>query len=283
MATVPVPVLVGLTRDAAVTKLSGVGLIEGDETKVLSAAPVNSVTRSIPAAGTMVGAGAKVDIDVSAGVRSRWWETTTSFIFSVFGIITLLALLTVLAVSIFTDKGPLQELSKFEVARGLITFLIAFTTVGIAIILAISTVVLQDSPENDKRFDRGKQVLTVLIGVLGTIVGFYFSSAQSTNRVSSLAITSPSLPNGTVGGKYPDTQLVTNNVDSAPPLKWSVKPSLPSGLSLSESGVISGTPSEESQDKAFTFTVIDATSKTATKTLNLSIAPPSKQQQEKSP
>jgi hypothetical protein len=140
---------------------------------------VNTVTRTIPLAGTQVPQGSKVDLDISVGSRrQKWWENTSSFIFSVLGIITLLTLLAVLAVSLFTHNGPLEELGNLEIARGLITFLIAFTTVGIALILTISTVVAQDSQENDKRFDRGKQVLTTLIGVLGTIVGFYFAASK---------------------------------------------------------------------------------------------------------
>jgi len=73
--------------------------------------------------------------------------------------------------------GFLDRLSDRAVARGLITFLITFTTVGIAIILAVSTIFGSTGDESDKRFDRGKQVLSVLISLLGTIVGFYFGSS----------------------------------------------------------------------------------------------------------
>jgi len=54
---------------------------------------------------------------------------------------------------------------------------ITFTTVGIAIILAVSTIFSSSGDDEDKRFDKGKQVLSVLIGLLGTIVGFYFGSS----------------------------------------------------------------------------------------------------------
>jgi hypothetical protein len=268
MATVPVPPIVGLSRDAAITALLQAGLVEGDETSVISMAPANTVTRTIPGVGTQVSQGSKINLDVSVGARrTRWWENTSSFIFSILGIVTLLALLAVLVVSVFTHNGPLEELGKFEIARGLITFLIAFTTVGIALILAISTVVLQDSPENDKRFDRGKQILTVLIGVLGTIVGFYFASNQGGG--AGFAITSTKLPNGSVGTKYSDTQLTENG--GTPPFKWIVSPLLPSGLLLSDVGVISGTPNEASQDRPFVFVVIDANAKSASKSLNLTV------------
>jgi hypothetical protein len=65
-----------------------------------------------------------------------------------------------------------------EVARGLITFLVAFATVAIAVILALYAVVNgAKEGEAKERFALGKEVLTTLIGVLGTIVGFYFGSS----------------------------------------------------------------------------------------------------------
>jgi hypothetical protein len=272
-----VPVLIGLSRNAALAALVQADLAEGSETNVIGAFPINTVTRSIPAAGEQLAQGATVDIDICIGAqikRPRWWENTSSFIFSALGIVVMLALLTVLTVSVFTDKGPLQELGKLEIARGLITFLIAFTTVGIAIILAISTVVLPDSPDNDKRFDRGKQVLSVLIGVLGTIVGFYFASDNKGQvPAANPAITSTSLPSATVGAKYPDTSLNENG--GTAPFKWTVKPNLPADMTLSDAGVISGTPKATSTDKSFTFTVVDANAKSTSKALDLNIQPAS--------
>jgi len=204
--------------------------------------------------------GSPVAIDVSAGNitarRLKWWENTSS-IFSILGAITLATLIIIFGSSSIHSNSPgiFEQLSQIDTARGVITFLIAFTTVGIAIILALSTVVLADSPENEKRFDRGKQVLTVLIGVLGTIVGFYFASGnKSSGEGSKPAITSTSLPNGIVGSKYGAQITVTGGT---PPLKWTVKPGLPNGLTFID-GVIAGTPTEPSEGKEFTFVVTDA-------------------------
>jgi hypothetical protein len=82
---------------------------------------------------------------------------------------------------LFGEKGGttlLRELSNFEVARGLITFLVAVTTVGIALILTVYVVVTTDT-DAEKHFALAKEVLTGLIGVLGTIVGFYFGSGTT--------------------------------------------------------------------------------------------------------
>jgi hypothetical protein len=68
--------------------------------------------------------------------------------------------------------------------------------------------------ENDKRFDRGKQVLTTLIGVLGTIVGFHFGSASSPQALqvppsapAALTITMQALPAVAAKQAYPSVSL----------------------------------------------------------------------------
>jgi len=94
----------------------------------------------------------------------------------IYGAVAVL-ILVVIIWGLSGQGGFLESLSDRAVARGLITFLITFTTVGIAIILAVSTIFSSSGDEEDKRFDKGKQVLSVLIGLLGTIVGFYFGSS----------------------------------------------------------------------------------------------------------
>lgn len=91
----------------------------------------------------------------------------------------------------------LRELSVTEIARGLITFLVAVSTVGIALILTVYAVATQD-PKAKENFAMAKEVFTGLIGVLGTIIGFYFGSttlptsqqtSATTAQVSAMKIT----------------------------------------------------------------------------------------------
>lgn len=71
----------------------------------------------------------------------------------------------------------LQQIATIEAARGLITFLFAVATVGIAVIVVLAAFLGNGSPEElAERFQRGKDVLTILIGVFGAILGFYFGS-----------------------------------------------------------------------------------------------------------
>jgi hypothetical protein len=101
--------------------------------------------------------------------------TSPTVLLSILG----LAVVGALGYGIWSGGGTfLNSLQKTEIARGLITFLIAVATVGIAIILAIY-VVVSVSPDLKERVAMGKDILNPLIGILGTIVGFYFGSATN--------------------------------------------------------------------------------------------------------
>ena len=83
------------------------------------------------------------------------------------------------------------------------------------------------------------------------------------------AITTGTLPNGTVGQAYSATLAATGGT---PPYSWSVSAGLPAGLSLSSSGVLSGTPTTASSS-TFTITVTDSQKQTAAQSFSITIAP----------
>jgi len=86
-----------------------------------------------------------------------------------------------------------------------------------------------------------------------------------------LQITTPSLPNGTVGQSYSYTLQA---IGGRQPYSWSIPPAdLPLGLTLKQSGEISGTPTTAGQ-YPFTVTVSDGTSNPATKQLSITIVQP---------
>ena len=138
-------------------------------------APRGAVLSSFPPAGQTVSPGTYVAVDISEGPEPSWAQYVVPALLTAIGLIVVGAILLALFKD---DLRLLNRLADRSVARGLITFLIAISTVGIALILAVSTVVSTPTADDDKRFDRAKQVLTILIGVLGTIVGFYFGSTD---------------------------------------------------------------------------------------------------------
>jgi hypothetical protein len=87
----------------------------------------------------------------------------------------------------------------------------------------------------------------------------------------SLMVTTTSLPQGTAGQPYPATQLTATGGE--PPYTWAITSgSLPPGLTLSDTGVISGTPNPAAVGVyAFVVQVTDTLMNTASRPLGISI------------
>ena len=88
----------------------------------------------------------------------------------IYGVIAI-AILVLIGWGLWEKGGFLKSLQEIPIARGLITFLIAVTTMGIAIMLAISTLFGESGPDDEKTFDKGKQVLSVLIKRINRVAG----------------------------------------------------------------------------------------------------------------
>lgn len=71
--------------------------------------------------------------------------------------------------------GIINELRDGAYARGLITLIVSLTAVGLAFLLVYQGIL---SDVKDEQFRRGREIFTGMMGVLGTIVGFYFGSAD---------------------------------------------------------------------------------------------------------
>ena len=101
---------------------------------------------------------------------------------------TLIGLLTIggMIWVIYTGAGFFNDATK---ARGLLTFSVAIVTVAIALILVFFLVLSTgDAKELKERFTFGKDILMVFVGILGTIMGFYYGSDKvSTKDISAIA------------------------------------------------------------------------------------------------
>ncbi len=114
--------------------------------------------------------------------------------------IVVLALLLVISVialigsAVFgIDRGVLTNMADREYARGLITFLFALVTIGTALVLIVSALVGSGDEMSEKQFQHGKEVFSLLLGVFGTIVGYYFGSTFPSSppvplRISALEV-----------------------------------------------------------------------------------------------
>ena len=116
-------------------------------------------------------------------ILHEFWRTITGNIFQTSVVIVAMVFIFGLIVSIWRAESVISPLADAQYARGLITFLVAFAAILIAIILTLYAVLSGSDEHQEERFNRGKEVLTIFIGVLGTIVGFYFGSAPASEAV----------------------------------------------------------------------------------------------------
>lgn len=112
-----------------------------------------------------------------------------------------------------TDGRFLNSLRETEVSRGLITFVVAVTTVSIALVLAVYVMASNEKAEVLKeRFSYAKDVLATLVGILGTILGFYFGTTVNT-QTDGIQVAEPQIRG---------TQLLVHVAGGTPPYRYTV-------------------------------------------------------------
>jgi hypothetical protein len=89
--------------------------------------------------------------------------------------------LTITTVFVALRLSDIKLLGDICFARGLITFTVVMATVIVAFVVIVSAVfdMSTSDEEREKRFHRVRDVLSVFVGILGTILGFYFGSAET--------------------------------------------------------------------------------------------------------
>jgi hypothetical protein len=111
------------------------------------------------------------------------WQALTYFQYVFIGGVTLSFIVIIIMgtlklYGLGSDKDTAFGLAKNadESARVLITFLVAVSTIAFAFLAIVTAMVVREYKE---RFALAKEVLTVLVGILGTIIGFYFGTANN--------------------------------------------------------------------------------------------------------
>src|ERR1022692_4590744 len=112
---------------------------------------------------------------------------------------------------LFTHNSIVRELGNADLARGVITFVFAIGTIGIALLVVLGALI---GDHSDTQLGRAKEVMTILIGVFGTILGFYFGAANVNSQkleVADIRITDKQLTTHVAGGTPPYRYSITSN------------------------------------------------------------------------
>jgi putative Ca2+/H+ antiporter (TMEM165/GDT1 family) len=137
----------------------------------------------------------------------------------------------------------LSSIADPEQARGLITFLFSFTTIAVFILVAVTTFWM-DKAQVEERFNKAKDLLTMMIGIFGTILGFYYGSlAHHGNEQNPLAM---SLANvgvpSVIVAPGDKTTIGATVMGGAPPLTYDVFFSDPTGSIKTDDLTVQGRP-----------------------------------------
>jgi hypothetical protein len=196
-------------------------------------------------------------LDGDGGPPKGWIERCADAIVKLNGVVKwqyvlVASVLFLIGIAVLLDLPVIHHLTDGSFARGLITFIITVATIGLAFVLVCESFTASDG-QFDERFRRAREVLALLMGILGTIVGFYFGSAQQ----------------GTAGPpqiaevKAGDRQLITYVSGGSPPYRYSISSTDPAfkviSDKLSQHGLIVENVAEPFQGgSTLTVTVIDS-------------------------
>ena len=141
-------------------------------------------------AGAMASLEAAYRRFAGAAAGAGVWATIAGWVSNVYFWAVLLGGGAIFALFGFAlDPVMLGELARPEEARGLITFLFGVATVGIALVIVLAVFLSTGGREEvAERFRMGKDILAVLIGVFGTILGFYFGTGLASPPAPSVEV-----------------------------------------------------------------------------------------------
>jgi hypothetical protein len=156
----------------------------------------------------------------------------------------------------------LLQLQETAVSRGLITFLVAIVTVSMALVLVVWVIASNADTETVKsRFSYAKDVLATLVGILGTVLGFYFGSSEKP-IAEQLVLAELQVRSG---------QLITHVSGGAAPYRYTVTPSTgdpKNATRLSQDGwIFEPVPVSLKPGTPVTIEVVDSKDRKASQTL----------------
>lgn len=166
----------------------------GDYISVIQAANPSNKDNLISTASMNYGRWLAVQTQ-SQGLLASLSRNIGALFLALFGIIVAVAIFD----GLFFNSAFFGLMAQVNQARGLITFLFAFATIAILVLVAITTFWMPKD-EVQLRFEKAKDLLTILIGVMGTILGFYFGTINSNPSPTTPSTPSISSPGDQSGG-----------------------------------------------------------------------------------
>lgn len=92
--------------------------------------------------------------------------------------IGMIILATIGAFAFVIAKSPsVLELKNVDASRGFITFVFTLGTISLFLVITAATV-FDARSTGDAKYDRAKTILSMLIGIFGTVLGYYFGIAD---------------------------------------------------------------------------------------------------------
>jgi hypothetical protein len=142
-----------------------------------------------------------------------------------------------------------SSLARTEQVRGLITFLFVLVATSIILVFALGIFWVENSEDVTKRFAAAKDLLTIVVGIVGTIMGFYFGTANGEGANLSVSAFSPPVVHAA------ESVTMTGHINGGvKPYKYSIAFTDPSKALTAEQLSALG-HSDESKDGAITWKV----------------------------
>jgi hypothetical protein len=129
-------------------------------------------------------------------------------------------LMFVISMVLLRNGSVLKDLADPANARGIITFMISFAAIGLAFLMILHGLFGKSDQE---QFRRAREIYAGLMGVLGTIVGFYFGSTDKPGQP--LTLSDPKVMN---------RDFIAQASGGTAPYRYRITPDTLSGMVASE-------------------------------------------------
>jgi hypothetical protein len=180
----------------------------------------------------------------------------------------------IIGLAIWLRLPVIDKLSEPAFARGLITFVICMATVGLAFMLVFYAF----SESSDERFKRAREIFAGMLGILGTIVGFYFgtmSTGPTPITIADIQVRGVEVATYVTGGVPPYQSAIKATgkfIEKDEPVKLPTPP-----LLVSQDGWVKYIFANPIKEAVIEIDIKDSQNRTASKKVNFRVQEPTRQ------